>query len=172
MSQTLSRNCVSLVPAYGTFSPDLGGEGQGKREFKPQQWKPNFPMEAFQNMTDRDGYWAAKIVASFTDEQIRAAVETGELSDPKAAEYLTQQLIKRRDAIVREYFNRNAALDELQLQQASNGWVLNCTDLKMQVTRNADETTYEYQLSAADDAKRVLACVCRHFGGGLVKYPG
>ncbi len=126
-------------------------------KFKPHQWKSNFPLAAFQNMTDRDAYWAAKIVSSFTDEQIRAAVETGALSDPKAAEYLTQQLIKRRDAIAREYFTRNTALDELQLQQTSNGWVLNFTDLKMQFTRNADETTYEYQLSAADDTKRVLA---------------
>ena len=126
-------------------------------KFKPHQWKSNFPLEAFQNMTDRDAYWAAKIVASFTDEQIRAAVETGELSDPKAAEYLTQQLIQRRDAIVREYVTRNAAIDEVQLQQASNGWALNFTDLKMQFTRNSDETTYEYQLSAAGDPKRVLA---------------
>ncbi len=126
-------------------------------KFKPHQWKSNFPLEAFQNMTDRDAYWAAKIVASFTDEQIRAAVETGELSDPKAAAYLTQQLIKRRDAIVREYVTRNAALDEVQLQQASNGWVIHFTDLKMQWGRKTDETTYEYQLSAADNSKRVLA---------------
>ncbi len=125
-------------------------------KFKPHQWKSNFPMEAFQNMTDRDAYWAAKIVASFTDEQIRAAVETGELSDPKAAAYLTQQLIKRRDAIVREYVTRTAALDEVQLQQASNGWVINFTDLKMQWGRKTDETAYEYQLSAADAPNRVL----------------
>lgn len=126
-------------------------------KFKPQQWKSNFPLAAFQNMTDRDAYWAAKIVASFTDEQIRAAVETGELSDPKAAEYLTQQLIKRRDAIAREYFTRNAALDEVQLQHTSNGWVVNFTDLRAQFSRNGDETTYEYQLVAADDRKQVLA---------------
>jgi hypothetical protein len=96
-------------------------------------------------------------VTSFTDEQIRAAVETGELSDPKAAEYLTQQLIKRRDAIAREYFNRNAALDELQLQQAANGWVINFTDLRAQLSQGNDETVYEYQLAAAEDAKQVLA---------------
>ncbi|HEX4948362.1 MAG TPA: hypothetical protein VFZ34_16935 [Blastocatellia bacterium] len=126
-------------------------------KFKPHQWKSNFPLEAFQNMTDRDAYWAAKIVASFTDEQIRAAVATGELSDPKAAEYLTQQLIIRRDAIAREYFTRNAALDDLQLKQTSNGWIINFTDLRMQFAGKNEETTYEYQLAAADDAKRVLA---------------
>ncbi|MBL8206422.1 MAG: hypothetical protein JNM09_19450 [Blastocatellia bacterium] len=126
-------------------------------KFKPHQWKSNFPMEAFQNLTDRDAYWAAKIVASFTDEQIRAAVATGELSDPKAAEYLTQQLIKRRDAIAQEYFNRNAALDDLQLQQTSNGWVINFTDLKIQFARNNDETTYEYQLSPAGNPNQILA---------------
>lgn len=126
-------------------------------KFKPHQWKSNFPIAAFQNMTDRDAYWAAKIVASFTDEQIRAAVETGELSDPKAAEYLTQQLIKRRDAIVREYINRRSGLDDLQLRQAANGWVLNFSDLKMQFARNNDETTYEYQLLAVENPNRVLA---------------
>ncbi len=126
-------------------------------KFKPHQWKSNFPLAAFQNMTDRDAYWAAKIVASFTDEQIRAAVETGELSDPKAAEYLTQQLIKRRDAIVREYFTRNAALDEMRLEQAENGWVINFSDLKTKWRRSHDETMYEYQLSAPSDPKRVLA---------------
>jgi hypothetical protein len=126
-------------------------------KFKPHQWKSNFPLTAFQNMTDRDAYWAARIVASFTNEQIRAAVETGELSDPKAAEYLTQQLIKRRDAIVREYIARNVALDELQLQQTANGWVIHFTDLKMQWSRNDDETSYEYQLSAASEPNQVFA---------------
>ncbi|MBS1808217.1 MAG: hypothetical protein JST84_08505 [Acidobacteria bacterium] len=126
-------------------------------KFKPQQWKSNFPIEAFQNMTDRDAYWAAKIISSFSNQQIRAAVETGELSDPKAAEYLIQQLVKRRDAIVREYISRRSGLDEVQLQQVTNGWIVNFNDLKMQFARNDDETMYEYQVSDAETPNRILA---------------
>lgn len=126
-------------------------------KFKPQRWKSNFPIEAFQNMTDRNAYWAAKIIGSFTNEQIRAAVETGELSDRAAAEYIIQQLIKRRDAIVREYVSRRSGLDEVQLQQTANGWVVSFTDRNMQFTPHTDETTYEYQLSAPESPTRILA---------------
>jgi hypothetical protein len=40
---------------------------------------------------------------AFSDDLIRAAVGTGEYSDPAAAEYLVAVLIKRRDAIGRAY---------------------------------------------------------------------
>jgi hypothetical protein len=72
-------------------------------DFNPRQWKQNFPLVAFENMTAADAEWAAGIVASFTDEQIRAAVETGQLSDPEAAGYLGSQIIARRDKIARAY---------------------------------------------------------------------
>ena len=35
-------------------------------------------------MTEEDAFWAARIVMAFTDEQIRAIVKAGRLSDPKA----------------------------------------------------------------------------------------
>lgn len=78
-------------PSVGRYSAD---------GFEPLQWKPTFPVVAFENLTLRDARWAARIIASFTDEQIRAAVATGELSDPAAAEYLAQQVIRRRDKTV------------------------------------------------------------------------
>jgi hypothetical protein len=124
--------------------------------FVPHDWKSNFPVPAFENMTDRDAYWAAKIVASFTDEQIRAAVETGRLSDPQAAAYLIEQIIRRRDAIVREYISRRAALDHLRLQDKGDGWRVNFSDLRAQFIRN-DEPSYEYELAAVENPGRVLA---------------
>jgi hypothetical protein len=45
-------------------------------------------------------------VAAFLDELIRAAVHTGEYSDPNAEKYLADVLIKRRDKVVRTYFSR------------------------------------------------------------------
>ncbi len=40
-----------------------------------------------------------------TNKQIRAAVERGKYSDPRAAEYLTNVLIRRRDAIARRWLS-------------------------------------------------------------------
>jgi hypothetical protein len=83
--------------------------------FHPARWKPNEPLVAFQNMSVADGYWAAKVVMSFTDEQIRAAVAAGEYSDPEAAEYLTRTLIERRDIIGRYWYARAGALDNFRV---------------------------------------------------------
>ncbi len=79
----------------------------GAVAFDPRKWKSNFPLVAFENMTEEDALWAAEIVASFTDEQIRAAVDTGQLSDSAAAAYLAEQLMARRDRIVETYLEQD-----------------------------------------------------------------
>ena len=50
-----------------------------------------------------DAFWAARRVMAFSDELIRAAVHTGQFSDPAAERHLAAVLIKRRDAIGRTY---------------------------------------------------------------------
>src|SRR5262249_25969491 len=74
-----------------------------------------YPNPAFQNLTDADGYWAAKIVMSFTDAEIRAIVHTGRLSDPAAEEYLAKTLIQRRDKIGRLWLTRLSSFDSFEL---------------------------------------------------------
>ena len=74
--------------------------------FEPDRWKPNWPNQAFNNLTTRDGYWGAKLVGSFTDEQIRAAVAAGELPDAWAADSLATILMTRRDAIVEHWYGK------------------------------------------------------------------
>jgi hypothetical protein len=69
--------------------------------FDPLAWKPNYPNPAFVEMTPLDGYWGAKRVMAFRDEQIRAIVEEGRFQDPKVVNYLTKVLESRRDAIGR-----------------------------------------------------------------------
>ena len=54
-------------------------------------------------LRDDDAFWAARRVAAFTDELIRAAVHTGQFSDPEAEKYLGDVLIKRRDKIASIY---------------------------------------------------------------------
>lgn len=71
--------------------------------FNAGNWRPEYPNPAFDERTERDILWGARIVAAFTDEHIRAAVARGHYSDPRAAEYLARVLIERRDKIVRRW---------------------------------------------------------------------
>jgi len=81
------------------------------RVFDPEKWKSNYPNPAFLRHLSDDEYWAAKQVMAFTDEDIRAVVETGDYSDPRAVEYITRVLIERRDKIGRTYFSKLLPLD-------------------------------------------------------------
>jgi hypothetical protein len=90
--------------------------------FVPEGWKANWPNEAFVNRTDRDSYWGAKLVGSFTDEQIRAAVDAGELPSQFAADTLAAMLSYRRDRIVEYWYGRVSPVEnpEMQLDAASS----------------------------------------------------
>jgi hypothetical protein len=146
----LGRERKLLYPSVGYYTAE---------HFDPPRWKQNFPLVAFENMTDRDGYWAAKIVASFTDEQIAAAVETGELSDRAAARYLTEQLIKRRDRIKRYYFSRLPAVDRYAVVQLDEGFRLQFEDLRADILSEREEppSVYEYELRSAAAPRLLLA---------------
>ena len=81
-------------PSVGKFEGD---------EFDPRAWRPQIPTRAYLEFRDDDGFWAARRVAAFTDDLIRAAVHTGEFSDPVAEKHLADVLIKRRDKIASVY---------------------------------------------------------------------
>ena len=75
------------------------------KAFDPEKWKPEYPNAAFENMRADDAFWAARIVARFTDEMIGAVVRKAQYSDPRATEYMTQTLIARRDKVVAAWIN-------------------------------------------------------------------
>jgi hypothetical protein len=77
-------------PAVGKFEGDV---------FDPRKWRPQTPTTAYMETRDDDAFWAALRVAAFTDDLIRAAVHTGQFSDPAAEKHLADVLIKRRDKI-------------------------------------------------------------------------
>ena len=98
--------------------------------FHPQKYKFDFPNPAFENLTDLDGYWGAKLVMSFTDEQLETAVAEAHYSDQEAADYLLQTLIERRDLIGRYWFSRVAPLDRFEVTNSvRDGSVLHFRDL-------------------------------------------
>jgi hypothetical protein len=94
------------IPSVGNFESTVYQPG------KFTEWD----NPVFREMTDRDGYWGAKIVASFSDAQIEAAVDAARYEDPRAREYLVRNLIQRRDKIARHWFGRVAPLDYFDVQ--------------------------------------------------------
>ncbi|MEE9208632.1 MAG: hypothetical protein V3U67_09760 [Gemmatimonadota bacterium] len=97
-------------PSIGFYAADL---------FDPGNWRNNYSNPAFKHATVRDGYWGAKLVASFDEEQIRAAVATGQLSNPQAEEIYVQAMVARRDLTVRYWFLRVTPLEELAITVAA-----------------------------------------------------
>ena len=81
-------------PSVGKFEGEV---------FDPRTWRPQTPTTAYLEMRDDDAFWAARRVAAFSDELIRAAVHTGEYTNPDAEKYLADVLIKRRDKVARTY---------------------------------------------------------------------
>jgi hypothetical protein len=74
-------------------------------------------------MDNTDAFWAAKQVAAFTDDEIRAIVETGKLSDKRAADWIAECLIKRRDKVAQAWFSKVLALDRLRVTDGGLEWV-------------------------------------------------
>ena len=91
-------------------------------EFDPAAWKPNWPNRAFRLATARDGYWGAKLVGSFTDEQIRAAVRAGRLPSARAADTLSKILMVRRDRVINYWYRKVSPLESFSVSsQATTG---------------------------------------------------
>ena len=88
-------------PALGYFPAET---------FDPDTFRTNQRIPSHMRMTDRDAYWGAKLVTSFTDEQIAALVGTARLSDSDA-HYIDHALRVRRDIIGRRYLRAIAAVE-------------------------------------------------------------
>mgnify|MGYP006423801263 CR=1 FL=1 len=94
-------------PSVGYFRADI---------FKPGDWAPTYPNPAFEKTTRRDAFWGAKIVMSFRDDDLKAIVETAQMSNPEAEAHLLDLLQQRRDAIGRYWFARVNPLDRFAVR--------------------------------------------------------
>lgn len=89
--------------------------------FQPDEWKTSYPQPLFDHATVRDKRWGARLVASFTDEDLRAVVRTGQWSDPAAGEELFRILRGRRDRIVAAYLPDDHRVPRVQMARVSAG---------------------------------------------------
>jgi hypothetical protein len=105
-----------LPPWMRSHYPKLTGAGLfDARSFDPVNWKSNYPNPAFLLMDDEDAFWAAKQVGAFTDEEIRAIVQTGEYTDSRTADWIAECLIQRRDKIMAAWFGRVLPIDKFRV---------------------------------------------------------
>jgi hypothetical protein len=110
---------LGLLPAPWELArfPKVPGAGNfDSRLFEPAKWKPSYPNPAFMNRLPDDDYWAAKQVMAFTDDDIRAIVETARFTDPRSTEYISATLARRRDAIGRTFFSKILPLDHFRVE--------------------------------------------------------
>ena len=88
--------------------------------YDPGSWRPNWPNQAFRTVTPADGYWGAKLVASFSDEHVRAAVQEGALPVKEPEEALTQILIARRDKTVSYWYAKVTPIERVEASLAAS----------------------------------------------------
>ncbi len=120
--------------------------------FTPQSWVPTYPNPAFENMTLRDAYWGTRIVASFTDEDIKTVVGTGLLSNPEAEAYLIKTLIERRDKIVSYWFGRMNPVDRFEVIKNTDSLIFRFSDLAVEAgVASSDESSYMVNVTGSVD---------------------
>jgi hypothetical protein len=123
-------------------------------EFDPGEWKTQLPYEVFDRLTVSDAFWAAKILMAFTDDQIRAVVETGEFSDPEHAKILSDILITRRDLVGRYWFSRVTPLDKIRLFDLGGSYEIRFEDLSVQHGFDqAENSSYRFWIESGPSAE-------------------
>jgi hypothetical protein len=131
---------ISGSPAVGYFTNDL---------FDPARYKTEFPYEAFRLVTRADGFWAAKLLLSFSDEDIRSMVKAGQYSDAKDADTIAKTLIERRDRIARFWLSRANPLDGFSF----SGGKLSFKDLAVEYGFASKEGTV-YHVEVIPDGRK------------------
>jgi hypothetical protein len=135
------------LPSVGRF------EGHA---FDPLKWKGEYPNPAFENMRPDDAFWAARIVARFTDEMIGRIVAKARYSDSRATTYVTQTLIARRDKVLATWLNQVCPVVDLGL--GADG-VLTLTNAAVTARAATAAESYQLQWFGFDNATNTRTLV-------------
>jgi len=77
--------------------------GDFDSNFRLDHYRANYPNLAWSEMTREDGLWAARLIAQYSDEQVRAAVDLARYRRREDAEYVCRTLRERRRKILDFY---------------------------------------------------------------------
>jgi hypothetical protein len=112
-------------------------------------WRPTDAADRF------DEFWAARILMRFSREHVAAAVEAGQYSDPRTAEYVTETLLARQRVIGQEVFSRVAPLDDLAVREKGDALEVCFTDLWLRYGYGIPGAT-RYRATSYDYAGTVI----------------
>jgi hypothetical protein len=130
-------------PSIGNIEADF---------FEPGRWKTEYPQPAFGQMDAADAFWAASIASRFTDPMIKAIVDAGELSDPDAARFLTDVIIRRRDKVVAYWIGQTNPLDGFAVSRTAAGDELAFDNAAVRLHVARGGATYKARWTAFDNA--------------------
>ncbi|RKZ13097.1 hypothetical protein DRQ53_07775 [bacterium] len=125
------------MPAAGWYESE---------QFSANGFRPMMQNPAFQRMSVRDGYWAAKILSAFTDEHLRVAAAQGQYRDAATREYMARTLAERRDKICEYWFDRVAPMDFFIVRGKEVVW----QDLGLRNSVYEGASAYRVRLRAVD----------------------
>jgi hypothetical protein len=132
-----------VPPSVGRFESDA---------FDPEQWKPEYPNAAFDNMRPDDAFWAARIVSRFDANTVRAIVEKARFTDPSATEYLTRTLMRRREKVLHAWLTKVNPLADFVVSNTSEFSFQNAAEIEGLVTPARE---YRIQWARFDNASGI-----------------
>ena len=119
-------------PWDGIEVPKLQGLGLFEADhFDAGAWRTNSPYWPFEDADRFDGYWGAKLVMRFTREQIAAAVDEAQYSDPRTATYMVDTLVARQRKVGAYWFRQVSPLDHFATDSTAGGARLCFDDLAL-----------------------------------------
>jgi len=89
------------------------------KDFVPDQWKDEYPTEAFSRMTERDGAWMARIMARITPEMIHVLARLGKFTDLADTAFLESTLDGRMDKVLERYLTRLSPIADVHVEGPS-----------------------------------------------------
>ncbi|HEX3763734.1 MAG TPA: hypothetical protein VHW23_33795 [Kofleriaceae bacterium] len=146
---------IQRRPWEGQSAPPIIGVGlfDGAHFTNPDGWTPSSQAYLPLLFSDRfDKFWGAKILIRFSPAQIRAAVEAGRLSDPRAVDYLTDTLVARQRTSARYWFERVNPLDRFTVEPRGSGAALCFDDLALVHRLDAEAAATQYRIASYDRA--------------------
>jgi hypothetical protein len=136
---------VGAHPAVGWFPAE---------DFDVDAFRTGRKVPAYRRMTDRDAYWGAKLVTSFTDAQLGAVAAAARI-DPGDAVYLARTLAVRRDIIGRRFLTAATAVEAPALVAGAGGVGL-CFDDLVIARGYARAEQVRYRLRITDERGRTV----------------
>jgi hypothetical protein len=123
--------------------------------FEPWKWKTEYPQPAFDQMDAADAFWAARIASRFTDQMLRSIVEIARLSDPEAARYLADVLVRRRDKVVAYWIGQTTPLDTFAVADEGGAAALTFDNAAVRLGLASSAGSYVAQWASLDNQSGV-----------------